>query len=68
MLVDEEARDVSRITGIPWAYERIHQRGVLHPVIRVDDLGWWDRWQIVWATIGVRFYLESACSPSEAVV
>ncbi len=51
-IVDEEARDVSQMTGIPWYYARVHQRGALHPFIDLVDLCWWDRWRVAWARIG----------------
>lgn len=52
-LIDDEARDVSWLTGIPWYYARVHQRGPLHPFIDLVELQWWDRWRVAWARIGV---------------
>ncbi len=62
-LVDDVAVDVSRITGIPWSYERVHQRGARHPFIDLDKLTWWERFRVAWTLIGVNFYLEATCTP-----
>ena len=56
-LVDDVARDVSRITGIPWHYERVHQRGVPHPFLDLDRLDWWDRMRVAFTQIGVTYFL-----------
>ncbi len=62
-LVDDAAVDVSRLTGIPWSYERVHQRGVPRPFIDLDSLTWWERFRIAWTLIGANFYLEATCTP-----
>lgn len=51
-LIDDEAVDVSRMTGIPWSWEKVHQRGVRHPFIDLNKLDWWDRMRVVFALIG----------------
>lgn len=51
LLTDDEARDVSRVTGIPWYYGRIHQRGPLHPLMDLSELDWWDRFRVAWVLV-----------------
>lgn len=51
-LTDDDAVDVSRITGIPWSWERVHQRGPRHPFLDLTNLCWWDRWRVAWTWIG----------------
>jgi len=58
-LVDDEAKDISRITDIPWSWQRVHQRGVLRPFLDLRNLDWWDRWRVVWAQIGGWTYLDA---------
>lgn len=50
-LLDHEAVDVSRMTGVPWHYARVHQHGPLHPFIDLAALDWWDAWRVCWARI-----------------
>jgi hypothetical protein len=57
-LIDDEAIDVSRITGIPWCYRRVHQRGALHPFLDLAELDWWDRWRVAWTIIGGHSFLS----------
>jgi hypothetical protein len=58
-LVDDEARDVSRLTGIPWFFARIHQRGAEHPCIDLGELDGWDRLRVAFAQIGAHYYLDT---------
>ena len=58
-LVDDVARDVSRMTGIPWSWQRVHQRGPMHPFIDLMDLGWWERFRVAWARIGAQVFMEA---------
>ena len=62
LLTDEWAQDASRLTGIPWSYQRVHQRGVLHPVIDTSELEWQDKWRLAWAIIGAMAYCDLAGS------
>ena len=57
-LIDDDARDVSRITGIPWSYERVHQRGVPHPYIDLGALDRIDRLRVAFAMIGAQYYVD----------
>ena len=58
-LIDDEARDVSTLTGLPWRWARVHQRGPLHPYLDLLELCWWDRWRVAWARIGAYVVVEA---------
>lgn len=59
-LLDDEAVDVSRITGIPWSFERVSQRGVPQPFLDLRNLSWWDRFRVAWAMIGAHEWSNHA--------
>lgn len=58
LITDDAARDVSRITGIPWSYQKVHQRGAMHPVIDPQELDAWANLQIAFAMIGANFWCD----------
>jgi hypothetical protein len=58
-LLDEEAKDVSRVTGIPWCWQKVHQRGDYHPFIDLTQLDWAAQFQVAWSLIGMNYYLDS---------
>lgn len=59
-LMDDEAIDISRITGIPWCYAKVHQRGIKHPFLDLSALSWWDRFRVAWAYIGAYVWRNNA--------
>jgi hypothetical protein len=61
-LTDDEAIDVSRMTGIPWSYERVHQRGVPRPFLDLRNLPWWEQWRVAWARIGAYVWVDNVPS------
>jgi len=56
--LDDEAIDISRLTGIPWSWQKVHQRGNRHPYLEVSDLSWWERWRVAWAYIGAHYWSQ----------
>lgn len=58
LLVDQEAVDVSRLTGIPWYWGRLHQRGPQHPLMDLNELEWWDQWLVLWARVGAHAFID----------
>lgn len=60
-IVDEEARDVSRITGIPWSYERVQSNDIRRPCIMFDDLCWVDKLGVAFALVGG--HMIGVCEP-----
>ncbi len=59
-LVDDEAVDVSRMTGLPWSYERVSQHGVPQPFLDLRMLDWWQRFRVAWCLIGGYFLVNNA--------
>lgn len=57
--VDEEAVDISRLTGLPWSFQKTHQRGVLRPYLEISSLDWFDKWRVAWAYIGAHYYVTT---------
>ena len=51
--------DVSRITGVPWFYARVHQRGALHPVIDADTVSGVGRLRLTLALVGGHYYCDA---------
>lgn len=62
ILTGEEAVDVSRMTGIPWSWERVASWEPLVPVLDLLRLSYADRMRVAWARIGAWFYLDGALS------
>jgi hypothetical protein len=58
-LYDDAAIDVSRITGIPWAYEQFETRGARRPCINLVDLDWWDRMRVALTVIAAEYLIDS---------
>jgi hypothetical protein len=70
-LYDDAAKDVSRITGIPWAYLQVESRGPRRPAINLLELDWWDRMRVALTIIAVENllggnYVRNPCSPGVA--
>lgn len=59
-LTDELAVDVSRITGIPWSYQKVHQRGIHRPFMDLRQLDWVDRLRVAFTLIGGYYYIDAA--------
>lgn len=57
ILVDDEAVDVSRVTGIPWCWRRVETRGPYRPVLDLTELSWWERFRVAWTHIGITYYV-----------
>lgn len=51
-LTGETARDVSRITGLPWRYCRVETNGPRVPYLGYSDYDEWDQFRIGWALVG----------------
>jgi hypothetical protein len=58
VLIDEEAVDISRMTGVPWYFARVATWGGHRPCIGLVDLTWWDRWKVLWARVGANYWLR----------
>lgn len=56
-LYDNAAIDVSRITGIPWAYQQLETGGEQRPCLNLLELDWWDRMRVTLTVIGVEALL-----------
>jgi hypothetical protein len=59
VLTGNYAVDVSRMTGIPWSWERADSRGPRVPMIDPSRLSYVERMRIVVALIGAHYYLDS---------
>lgn len=57
ILVDDEARDVARMTGVRWYWARVESHGRPRPCIDLAELNWWDRFVVAWCRIGVNCLL-----------
>lgn len=57
-LYDDAAVDVSRITGIPWAYQQFESGGASRPCINLLDLDWWDRMRVTFAVIAGEYFVQ----------
>ncbi len=62
-LYADAAVDASRLTGIPWSWERVETGTPPTPCINLTTLAWWDRWKVAWALIGAHAYVDSHCGP-----
>lgn len=60
ILVDDEARDVARMTGVRWYWARVESHGRPRPCIDLTDLSWWDRFAVAWCRIGVNYLIGGA--------
>lgn len=58
-LIGEDAITVSRITGIPWAYERVVSRGPLIPTIHLARLPYVMQMRVAVAMIGAHVVLDA---------
>lgn len=58
LLLDDIAQDVSRITGIPWAWERVETKQPKRPCINLFNLDPIDRLRVSFALIGGHFYCD----------
>lgn len=56
-LVDDEARDISRMLGIEWEYQQVHSKGVRRPFIDLQKLDPWMRFRVAWCLISGYHYL-----------
>ncbi len=56
-LYDSAAKDVSRVTGIPWGYGRPSNTDHPRPFISLLDLNWGDRFRVAWTLIGMEYWL-----------
>src|SRR5690349_11289884 len=63
MLTGSEAIDISRITGIPWAYRVTRTRGEPEPTIDLHRLDWWDRFRVAFARVGAHYFLDHKEAP-----
>jgi hypothetical protein len=57
-LYDDAAKDVSRITGIPWAYLQVESRSPRRPAINLLELDWWDRMRVTFTVIACEYLLR----------
>lgn len=57
-LYDDAAKDVSRITGIPWAYLQVETRSPRRPAINLLELDWWDRMRVTFTVIACEYLLR----------
>lgn len=58
MLTGNDAIDVSRLTGIPWAYRVTRSRGKPEPTLDVHQLDSLDRIRVAFALIGAHYWLS----------
>jgi hypothetical protein len=57
-LVDDEARDVSRMTGLEWTPAKVHSKGIVRPFLDLRTLDYWDQFMVAWTMIGAYAYLD----------
>lgn len=57
-LIGSYARDVSRMTDIPWFYGKVVSNGIRVPMISLQHLSTIDRYRVDWALIGGYYYLD----------
>lgn len=58
VLLDDIAQDVSRITGIPWSYERVETKQPKRPCINLFNLDPIDRLRVSFALITGHYMLD----------
>lgn len=66
-LYDDAAIDVSRITGIPWAYQQLETGGNQRPCINLLELDWFDRMKVAFAVIAVENMLAAYFNRTQEV-
>lgn len=69
LLLDDIAQDVSRITGIPWAWERVETKAPKRPCINLFNLDPIDRLRVSLALVGGHYYCDltaaTAANPNQ---